>query len=146
MNKEIKDDLDKYIADTFMLYVKWHNIHWNVVGLNFKEVHEYTKILYNEISKIFDETAKLMKKNDEYPAASIIEYQHFTSVKGLISKDRSVNEALMLIIGDLGCLISFAKEIISKANKENKDDVVNMLKKHIKEYKKFILNLKKMSE
>ncbi len=41
MKKNLFEKLNKYLADTAVMYIKLHNLHWNVYGLQFKAVHEY---------------------------------------------------------------------------------------------------------
>lgn len=43
--KEIAEGLSRLLADTYSLYLKTHNFHWNVTGLMFEtqlQVHEKT--------------------------------------------------------------------------------------------------------
>ena len=41
MNKELTKSVNAYIANIGVGYIKLHNLHWNVVGSQFKAVHEY---------------------------------------------------------------------------------------------------------
>ena len=42
-------------ADANALYVKIHNYHWNVKGMDFHPVHAYTEGLYNQMSVLYDD-------------------------------------------------------------------------------------------
>ena len=46
MNKELTKSVNAYIANIGVGYIKLHNLHWNVVGSQFKAVHEYLESLY----------------------------------------------------------------------------------------------------
>jgi len=37
--KEITEALGHLLADSYMLYLKTHNYHWNVTGMNFQSLH-----------------------------------------------------------------------------------------------------------
>ncbi|HJE02739.1 DNA protection during starvation protein [Aliarcobacter thereius] len=50
--------LNQIQADAHALYVKLHNFHWNVKGMDFHPVHNFTEGLYNEMSTLFDDTAE----------------------------------------------------------------------------------------
>jgi starvation-inducible DNA-binding protein len=52
------------------MYFKLHNLHWNVVGPQFKEVHIYLEDLYNECAEKLDEVAETLKQVNEYPLGS----------------------------------------------------------------------------
>ena len=41
MNKELLSSINKYLANLAVEYFKLHNLHWNVIGINFKSTHEY---------------------------------------------------------------------------------------------------------
>lgn len=57
MEKVIKQ-LNQLQADAHALYVAFHDYHWNVKGIHFFSVHEYTEKIYNEMSELFDELAE----------------------------------------------------------------------------------------
>ena len=70
MKKNITNALNTYLADVSVLYFKWHNLHWNVVGPQFKAVHEYLETLYNNLADVLDEVAENLKINGEVIALS----------------------------------------------------------------------------
>lgn len=57
MSKVISQ-LNQIQADAHALYVKLHNFHWNVKGMDFHPVHTYTEGLYNQMGVLFDDTAE----------------------------------------------------------------------------------------
>ena len=50
MNENIVKNFNKLLSNYFVVFVKLHNLHWNVVGINFKQIHEYLETLYNDIN------------------------------------------------------------------------------------------------
>ena len=46
--KKIADGLSKLLADTYTLYLKTHNYHWNVVGPMFHSLHTMFEVQYSE--------------------------------------------------------------------------------------------------
>ena len=61
MNKNLVLKSNKYLANVGVNFIKLHNLHWNVVGLQFKAVHEYLESLYDSMSDILDELAELIE-------------------------------------------------------------------------------------
>ncbi|MFA7070837.1 MAG: DNA starvation/stationary phase protection protein, partial [Sulfurimonas sp.] len=57
MSSVIKQ-LNQIQADAHALYVKLHNYHWNVKGMDFHPVHNYTEEVYNQMSVLYDDTAE----------------------------------------------------------------------------------------
>ena len=61
MNKNLVLKSNKYLANVGVEYIKLHNLHWNVIGLQFKAVHEYLESLYDSLADVLDEVAELIK-------------------------------------------------------------------------------------
>lgn len=57
MSKVI-EQLNQIQADANMLYIQFHNYHWNVKGLQFLSIHKYTEEAYDELGELFDDTAE----------------------------------------------------------------------------------------
>ncbi|MFZ9084790.1 MAG: Dps family protein, partial [Ilumatobacteraceae bacterium] len=48
--ERITDGLSHLLADTYTLYLKTHNYHWNVTGPMFQTLHLMFETQYNELS------------------------------------------------------------------------------------------------
>ena len=59
--KKIADELSKVLADTYMLYLKTHNYHWNVTGAHFHSLHEQFEEQYTELADAIDEIAERIR-------------------------------------------------------------------------------------
>ncbi|WP_170000884.1 DNA starvation/stationary phase protection protein [Campylobacter sp. RM16189] len=57
MSKVIQQ-LNQIQADAHALFIKFHDYHWNVKGIQFFSIHEYTEKAYNELAELFDEVAE----------------------------------------------------------------------------------------
>lgn len=53
--------LSKYLADTFFLYFKTHNFHWNVTGPLFFSLHKMFEEQYNQLFLSLDDTAERIR-------------------------------------------------------------------------------------
>ena len=112
MRKELVLEVNKQIANLGVGYIKFHNLHWNVVGGQFKPVHEYLEVLYDSLSDSLDEVAEILKMNDEYPVASLKGYLELSQIKELEeSKDINYVEVLKIVVEDLVILQNQAKVI-----------------------------------
>lgn len=81
MNKIEK--MTQLVADLNILNVKFHNLHWNVVGLNFEPVHLLTEASYTDFFNKYDEVAERMKMLGEMPPASMKKYLELTKISEL---------------------------------------------------------------
>src|SRR6476646_12182098 len=59
--KEIAEGLSRLLADTFILYLKTHNFHWNVTGPMFHTLHRMFEEQYNELWLAVDAIAERMR-------------------------------------------------------------------------------------
>lgn len=138
MNKTLYGKLNKYLSDTAVMYIKLHNIHWNISGMQFKSVHEYLEELYDAFTENMDAIAELIRMYGEYPAASLAEYLNISTVKELDSEKLAIKEALAIVLEDLKMLNKAAKEIRETADEDDLFDVVAMMEEHCANYQKTI--------
>lgn len=135
--------LDVYLSNLLVGNVKLHNLHWNVVGPQFKSVHEYLEVLYDDFFEKYDEVAEYQKQIGKYPVASVKDYLELTTVEELESKDASVKDSINYAKELLERQKELALEIIEEADEE--DFVLsNMMEDHITGYNKEIWFMESM--
>jgi starvation-inducible DNA-binding protein len=78
--KDIATQLNSVLADTFTLYLKTHNYHWNVVGPRFRELHLMFEEEYNELWMAADLIAERIRALGHIAPATYREYAALTSV------------------------------------------------------------------
>lgn len=59
--KDIVEGLNKVLADTYTLYLKTHNYHWNVTGPMFQTLHLMFETHYNELALAVDLIAERIR-------------------------------------------------------------------------------------
>ena len=59
--KKIADGLSRLLADTYTLYLKTHNFHWNVTGPMFQTLHLMFETHYNELALAVDLIAERIR-------------------------------------------------------------------------------------
>lgn len=58
---KIAEGLKKLLADSYTLYLQTHNFHWNVEGINFRELHLMFEEHYTELSTAVDDIAERIR-------------------------------------------------------------------------------------
>ena len=87
--QEIVKGLSSLLADSYTLYLKTHNFHWNVTGPMFQSLHTLFEEEYTELALAVDDIAERIRTLG-YPApASYSEYTELASIK----ETRGVPEA-----------------------------------------------------
>jgi starvation-inducible DNA-binding protein len=103
--------LNKNLANLQILYVKLHNYHWNVKGMNFKPVHEMTEAHYNYFAEQYDEVAERIVQLGGKPFATLQDYLTNASLKEESKKTFEVKFVLKSLLSDFEQLNKDFKEI-----------------------------------
>ena len=144
---KFEKDLKQYLSNLNVLNVKTHNLHWNVVGVQFKTIHEFTEGLYETYFKLYDEIAEIFKAKGIYPPATIKTYLDLTNIEELDKNVKyTTKEVLSIIISDMEVMKDLAIKIRKAADKEDDFEVVNALEDHITEYDKNLWILNSMTK
>lgn len=146
MKRELSDALNRYLANVAVEYVKLHNLHWNVVGPDFKQVHEYLETLYNGFSGALDEVAELLKMHGAQPLASMRDYLSAAAIQELDSAERPSREVREVLRDDLLALKAQAEAIRTEADGEGLYDVVAALEGQLSGYHKTLWFLQAMGK
>jgi len=78
---EISDGLKQLLADSYTLYLQTHNFHWNVTGLQFRELHLMFEEHYTELAIAVDDIAERIRTLDVPAPGTYKEFAKLSSVK-----------------------------------------------------------------
>ena len=70
----VANELQKILADEFILYTKTRNYHWNVEGNNFMELHKFYESQYEALDEIMDEVAERIRMLGHYSEARLKDF------------------------------------------------------------------------
>jgi len=146
MNKKLFEKLNSYLADTAVMYIKLHNLHWNVFGIQFKAVHEYLEAIYDIFTENMDAIAELIRMHGEYPSASLADYLKISEIKELASEKIDSKAALSIVLEDLKAVDKKAKAIRTAADEEDVFDVVAMMEDQCAYFQKTLWFISSMLE
>jgi starvation-inducible DNA-binding protein len=91
--KEIAGGLSRVLADSYTLYLKTHNFHWNVTGPMFQTLHLMFEAQYNELALAVDLVAERIRALG-FPAPGT--YKQFSELSA-IKEDSAVPKAQDMI-------------------------------------------------
>lgn len=132
------ENLQRYLSNLAVLNIKLHNLHWNVVGRQFMEVHNFTEDLYNKFFSDLDELAELLKMKGEMPLSTMADYLKNANIEELATRDFRPEEALNIILNDLKAMKILAGEIRQIADSENDFETLAMFEDFIGDFSKNI--------
>ena len=78
--KEITDGLSRLLADSYTLYLKTHNYHWNVTGPMFQTLHLMFETQYNELALAVDLIAERIRSLGAPAPGSYREFAALASI------------------------------------------------------------------
>ncbi len=136
--------MNQLLADLTFLNVKFHNLHWNVVGAQFQPVHEFTEAMYDDFFAKYDEIAERMKMLGHYPDASISAYAANTKIKELENKDYQVSEVLGIVVETFEYLVTEFLSLREMADADGDFITANMMEDYLTELDKNIWFVKSM--
>ena len=88
----------KVLADTFAMYLKAHNYHWNVEGSNFPQYHDFFGNLYQELHGSVDPIAEEIRALDAYVPGSLSRFLELTEIEDELSIPTGVEMARRLMV------------------------------------------------
>ncbi|MEZ5282214.1 MAG: Dps family protein [Acidimicrobiales bacterium] len=77
---EIVEGLSRLLADTYTLYLKTHNYHWNVVGPMFNTLHLMFEQQYNELALAVDLIAERIRALGAPAPGTYAQYARLSSI------------------------------------------------------------------
>jgi starvation-inducible DNA-binding protein len=123
--KTVCRGLNKLLADSYILYLKTQNYHWNVTGQMFQSLHLLFENQYQEQAIAVDVIAERIRALGEYAPGSFAAFSKVSSIKEESSIPATEEMIYNLIHGN-EAVVTTAREIVSLAD-ECEDDVTSDL-------------------
>ncbi|MCR9221768.1 MAG: DNA starvation/stationary phase protection protein [Alphaproteobacteria bacterium] len=76
----IADGLARVLADSYTLYIKTHNFHWNVTGPMFHTLHAMFEQQYTELATAVDEVAERIRALGAFAPGSYKAFSDLTAI------------------------------------------------------------------
>lgn len=73
--------LNILLADEYVLYTKARNYHWNVVGMQFNDLHKFFESLYEELNEYVDDVAERIRTLGGNAVATLKEFLDLARLK-----------------------------------------------------------------
>jgi starvation-inducible DNA-binding protein len=77
----IAEGLSRLLADSYTLYLKTHNFHWNVTGPMFQTLHTMFETQYTELAMAVDQVAERIRALGHPAPGSYAAYAKLSSIE-----------------------------------------------------------------
>ncbi|MCL4229120.1 DNA starvation/stationary phase protection protein [Candidatus Dependentiae bacterium] len=115
--KQMATVLNALLADEFTLYVKTLNFHWNVIGHDFKPLHDFFRQQYEDVFSFVDDVAERVRTLGGDSLGSMTKFLATTHLKEAPGKLLTSQEMLRILLEDHEAVICTLREYIDESAK-----------------------------
>ena len=136
----IAQGLSRLLADTYVLYLKTHNFHWNVEGPMFQTLHQMFMEQYTEAWNAIDLVAERIRSLGHYAPGTYKEYLGLARVKETPGVPKAEQMVRLLIEGQ-EAVVRAAREVLPLAERADDQPTLDLLtqRMHIHEKNAWML-------
>ncbi len=133
--KMITEGLARLLADTYTLYLKTHNFHWNVKGPMFTTLHTLFEQEYTELASAVDEIAERIRA---LGAAAPGSYQQFAELSSIKEETGvpSAEDMIRQLVDGQETVIATARGVFPVAEEAGDEASVDLLTQRMRTHEK----------
>ena len=141
--QKIAEGLSRLLADSYTLYLKTHNYHWNVKGPLFNTLHQMFEVQYTELATAVDEIAERIRALGEPAPGSYKAYAGLTTIE----EEDAVPDAEQMIrqlLKGREAVVRTARSVIGAADAANDEPTADLLTQRMQVHEKNAWMLRSM--
>jgi starvation-inducible DNA-binding protein len=141
--KKIAEGLSRLLADTYTLYLKTHNFHWNVTGPMFNTLHLMFEGQYTELALAVDSIAERIRALGVFAPGS---YREFGKLSTIPEADGipSAEEMISQLVQGQEAVVRTAREIFPLTDNANDEPTADLLTQRMQIHEKTAWMLRAM--
>lgn len=124
--KEIATGLSRLLADTYTLYLKTHNYHWNVTGPMFTTLHTMFEQQYQELALAVDEIAERIRALGIFAPGSYSKFNELTQIDEETGVPSAEDMIRQLVLGQ-EAVVRTAREIFPVTEEANDEPTADLI-------------------
>jgi len=113
--------LSTLLADEYVLYTKARNYHWNVVGMQFNDLHKFFQTLYEELNEYVDDVAERIRTLGGKSVATLKEFLELTRLREHPGEYPDAKTMISNLLADYETIIRNLREDIVTVGEKYKD-------------------------
>ena len=141
--EKIASGLSKLLADSYSLYLKTHNYHWNVTGPQFNTLHTMFEGQYTELAAAVDEIAERIRALGIRAPGSYSAFGKLTSIDEGTGEESAEEMIRQLVIGQ-EAVVRTAREAFPAAEAANDEPTADLLTQRMQIHEKNAWMLRSM--
>lgn len=143
--KKISDGLSHLLADTYTLYLKTHNFHWNVTGPQFNTLHLMFETQYTELAVAVDEIAERIRALG-FPAPG--SYREFIKLSSIPEAEGTpkAEEMIRQLVEGQEAVVRTARQVFPVTEAAHDEPTADLLTQRMQIHEKTAWMLRSMLE
>jgi len=141
--EQIAAGLSKLLADSYTLYLKTHNYHWNVTGPMFNTLHVMFEQHYTELATAVDEIAERIRALGIKAPGTYREFAALTSIDEASGEESAEDMIRQLVVGQ-EAVVRTAREAFPAADAANDEPTADLLTQRMQIHEKNAWMLRSM--
>ena len=141
--QQIAGGLSKLLADSYSLYLKTHNYHWNVEGPLFNTLHLMFEQHYTELATAVDEIAERIRALGVKAPGSYTAFGALTNIDEA-SGDETAEEMIRQLVIGQETVARTAREAIKAADAASDEPTADLLTQRMQIHEKNAWMLRSM--
>lgn len=133
--KEIADGLSHLLADSYTLYLKTHNFHWNVTGPMFQTLHLMFEAQYTELALAVDLIAERIRALGFPAPGTYKEYAGMTKIQEEIGPI-SAEQMIKSLVEGQETVTRTARSIFAAVEKASDEPTADLLTQRMQTHEK----------
>ena len=141
--QQIASGLSKLLADSYSLYLKTHNYHWNVEGPMFNTLHLMFEEHYTELAPAVDEIAERIRALGVKAPGSYAAFGELASIDEATGSEDAEEMIRALVIGQ-EAVVRTARAAFPAAERANDEPTADLLTQRMQIHEKNAWMLRSM--
>ncbi len=143
--EEIAQGLSRLLADTYTLYLKTHNYHWNVTGPMFQTLHLMFEGQYNALALAVDDIAERIRALGVKAPGTYAEFTKLSSIKETHG-DLSAEQMIKELVAGQEAVVKTARSIFPIVDECHDEPTADLLTQRMQIHEKTAWMLRSMLE
>lgn len=143
--QEIADALSRLLADTYTVYLKTHNFHWNVTGPMFQTLHLMFEQQYTELALAVDVIAERIRSLGAHAPGTYREFARLTSIVEENETPRAKDMIRLLVVAQES-VVRTARAAFKPADRAGDQPTMDLLTQRMQIHEKTAWMLRSLLE
>lgn len=127
--------LERLLADSYTLYLKTQNYHWNVTGTMFTTLHNLFELEYTELVSAVDEIAERIRALGARAPGSFSQFLEQATVREDVGSPVAT-EMIRALVADQEALAISARQVIETAESAGDQATIDLAVRRIQVHEK----------